>query len=161
MSQKRWEQIDKQFMDLQADIDLDNYLAPVNRTAELDRFKSSVADGQPYNPQFEYDPVPNVYEQELRELQDTLSPDDLVEALFLEAIAFRLGEIIAAKSHAAKDITRITLEMHGRPDKNVIQTARTNLAMLQPDQSAYSGNLAGRIYNAEELAEICRDAMKR
>ena len=158
---EHWEHIDMRFKTLQNDVDLDNYLAPANRAAELQRFKEEVNAGRIYNPQFEYDPLPEIFETELRDLKAELSPNDKVDALFIEAIDHRLGEIRACQTHDAADVGPLSIQIYGRPDHTVIAAADKNIRDLKPDQEAYNGSKSGRIYDAHELAELCREAMHR
>lgn len=160
LNHARWSALDRQFIDLQGDIDLDNYLSPSNRTSELQKFKEAVAAGTPYNPVFTYPALPDVKEKALEAFRDSLDPSDPVEAIYHEAVTCRLGEIAGAKTHAADVITGTSLKMYGRPDDDLLAAAHRNLETLQPDQAAYNGTRSGRIYNAEELAAICRDAMR-
>ena len=157
---QRWQQLDEHFIDLQANIDLDNYLSPTNRMQELARFREATAAGSPYNPQFTYEPLPDVRVKDLVAFRDGLDPRDPVESIYFDAAGFRLGEIRDAQSHLAKDITGTSLQIYGRPDRDLLETARQNLALLQPDQASYTGAREGKTYNADQLAEICRDAMK-
>ena len=161
IQESRWGKIDEKFKMLQSDIDLDNYLAPVNRSDELLKFKTHVSEGKVYNPVFEYDPLPEVYIKELEALRDDLNPDDPMEMIYLEAVNLRLGEIRAAQHHDARDITDITIQAYGKPDAAVIAVAENNLKRFKPDQKAYQGDVPGKIYDAEELAALCREAMTR
>ncbi len=145
---EHWERIDERFKTLQNDVDLDNYLAPANRAAELRRFKEEVSAGRAYNPQFEYDPLPEVYEEELKALRNELTPDDLVDSLYIEAIDHRLGEIRACRSHDAADVGAMSIRLYGRPDDAVMAAAMNNLKNMQPDQDAYNGSKPGRIHDA-------------
>lgn len=156
----RWQELDDRFVELQGNIDLDNYMSPTNRTRELARFKEAVDDGTPFNPQFTYDPLPDVREKELEKFRDSLDRSDPVEAIYFEAASNRLGEILAARSHSPADVTDISLRIYGRPDQSLLTLAKRNLNSLQPDQASYTGARQGRTYNAQELAEICREAMK-
>ncbi|MBN1296462.1 DUF1704 domain-containing protein [bacterium] len=156
----RWQELDRRFMELQGDIDLDNYLSPTNRTMELRAFKAAVSDGRVYNPLFTYASLPDVHEDELMAFRDELDLTDPVESIFHEAVTCRLGEIDGAKTHRGSVITRGSLAMYGRPSAALQAVARQNLTTFQPDQAAYNGTRPGRIYNAEELAVICREAMK-
>ena len=161
-SQKsEWKEWDNQFIDLQNNIDLDNFLAPSNRASELERFKESVAEGKPYNPVFTFDPLPEVHEKELNEFDARLPEGDPMAAIFREAARYRLGEIRAAKTHLAEDVTRVSHLMYGSPDDAVLKTAWNNVKTLRIDQSSYNGSKPGRIYDAYELAALCRDAMAR
>jgi uncharacterized protein (TIGR02421 family) len=157
----RRKDLDKAFIELQGSIDLDNYLSPTNRTRELANFKDSVDDGLPYNPQFTYEPLPDIKEKELELFRDSMDKKDAVESIFYDAAVCRLHEIAGAKSHRPDDITQASRHIYGRPDIDLVGLARRNLRELKPDQASYTGKRAGKIYNAEELADICRDAMKQ
>ncbi len=154
-----WSEIDQQFIELQADIDLDNYLAPVNRADELMKFKAAVAEGRKYNPMFEYDPLPNINENQLRDLSEKLHLDDPMERIFFDAIQLRLEEAAAAKTHTSEKVTTMSLRVYGKPDTGITKIARQNLETMTVDQHAYSGQRSGKVYNAQELADICRKAM--
>ncbi len=156
---ERYEQIDRTFIDLQENIDLDNYLGPINRASELARFKEEVDSGRICNPQFEYDPLPDVHESELVSFMETLDPSDPIETLYREAVSTRLGEIRCALTHSASVISAHTSSCYGVPDQSILDVARKNLTDIHPDQRAYTGSIEGRIYHAEELADICRTAM--
>jgi uncharacterized protein (TIGR02421 family) len=156
---EHWKKLDREFIAIQGDVDLDNYLSPVNRAEELERFKMHVQDNRSYNPQFEYDPVPDVRKSELMAFRDTLNPEDPVEQLYLEAAEYRLGEIEAAEKHTGDIVSSLSIGVYGKPDAGVLQTARHNLRTIQADQEAYRGNRSGRIFDAEALAALCRDAM--
>ena len=156
----KWHDLDQQFIDLQGDIDLDNYLSPTNRTRELARFREAVQESRPYNPQFTYDPLPDVREKELESFRDSLDCRDPVQRIYFEAAGNRLGEILGARTHMAADITEVSLQIYGRPDTDLLNLSRRNLKTLRPDQASYTGARAGRTYNAHELADICREAMK-
>ncbi len=158
--ESRWMDLDRQFLELQGDLDLDNYLAPVNRSSELAKFLEMAAENQLYNPTFEYDPLPRMPIEALKKFQQSLKSDDPVEAIFHEAVTCRLGEIQAATDHDGGFITDLTTAMYGKPDPELLDYAQENLRALKPDQRAYVGDLDGKIYNAEELAELCREAMK-
>ena len=161
INEKRWKEIDNKFTEIQGSIDLDNYLAPRNRRQELEKFKIAVAENRVYNPQFEYDPIPDVNEKGLQRLKAELDPVDPVEKLYLDAITLRLGEISAATDHDPGSITSVTTEAYGSPGDEILKVAQRNLETMNPDQKSYTGDIDGRIYDAEELANICREAMKR
>lgn len=158
---RRRHDIDREFIELQADIDLDNYLSPSNRTTELATFCQAVREGRPYNPQFTYDPLPDLKEKDLCVFKNSLDRNDPIESIFYEAALYRLGEIRGAQSHSAADITDASLEIYGRPDQSLLDLSRRNLQELKPDQASYTGARPGKTYNAEELAAVCREAMKQ
>lgn len=155
----RWEELDRQFVEIQGDIDLDNYLSPDNRTEELTKFLAAVEADTPYNPQFTYAPLPDVKEAELVAFRDSLNPDDPVEAIYLEAARCRLGEIAGAKTHDASTINDVSLEIYGRPQASLLELSHENLTTMKPNQDAYTGAMSGKTYNAVELAQVCREAM--
>ncbi|HPQ38959.1 MAG TPA: DUF1704 domain-containing protein, partial [bacterium] len=126
----------------------------------IGKFRDAVAQGTPYNPVFTYPELPDVREEALERFRDSLDTSDPVEAIYHEAAVCRLGEIAGAMTHDAGVITKVSLKMYGRPDADLLAAARRNLAQLHPDQAAYNGTRSGRIYNAGELAAICRDAMR-
>jgi hypothetical protein len=159
IKEDRWKRIDSRFVELQGDLDLDNYLAPQNRAGELEVFREKVEAGESYNPQFVYDPVPDAHEKELREFLRDLDPGDPVEKIYHDAATFRLGEIEAARQHTGELVTESTLRMFGKPDESLLATAAENLKTLRPDQEAYNGEKEGTIYDAEMLADACREAM--
>lgn len=152
--------LDKKFIEIQGTIDLDNYLSPINRTDELARFKEAAKNGTPYNPQFTYGPLPDVKEKELISFRDSLNRKDPIGSIFYDAAVYRLHEIVGAKTHDADDITPASLFIYGQPDKGLLELSRQNLQTLKPDQDSYKGTRPGKTYNAEELAEICREAMR-
>jgi len=156
---QRWKQIDEQFVELQGDIDLDNYLAPINRVQELETFREKANSGIPYNPQFEYDPVPEVHETELQDFLKELDPENQVEKIYYDAVKFRLCEIEASKLHTGSIVSDITTQIYGKPDTDLLFYAANNLKSMKVDQSAYSGEQGGKVYNAEELAVLFREAM--
>ncbi|MCD4654850.1 DUF1704 domain-containing protein [bacterium] len=160
INDNRWQEIDRQFMEIQANIDLDNYLSPTNRTSELAKFKDAIKAGKSYNPQFTYDPLPDVHETDLLAFRNSLNKEDPVEDIFFEAAECRLGEIRGAKTHSGEVITDVSLMTYGRPKEDLLVLSRKNLTVLKPDQASYTGDREGRTYNAQELAVICRDAMK-
>jgi uncharacterized protein (TIGR02421 family) len=153
--------LDDAFIDLQANIDLDNYLSPTNRKEELAAFCQAVHEDRIYNPQFNYDPLPDLKEKELLVFKNSLNRGDPIESIFYEAALYRLGEIRGAQSHSAADITDVSLEIYGRPNQSLLDLSRRNLQELKPDQASYTGARPGKTYNAEELAAVCREAMKQ
>ncbi len=159
INERLWEKIDRNFIEIQGNIDLDNYLSPVNRVEELERFKEAVETGREYNPVFTYDPLPDVRETDLQKLLEELDAADPVQRIYMDAIRIRQGEIQAVKTHDGKTISEKTISAYGRPDSNLLDMARNNLNSLKPDQNAYTGVLPGKVYDAEALAEACRSAM--
>jgi uncharacterized protein (TIGR02421 family) len=160
IKEAHWAKIDQEYLDLQGDIDIDNYLAPINRAAELGKFKEAVSNGKTYNPQFEYDPLPEVRAHDLETFKSTLEASDPIDAIFISAIDFRLGEIQAAMTHDPSWISKNTIAMFGQPDDQILEAAKQNLNKYRGDQTAYHGKSEGKTYDAEELAGICREAMK-
>lgn len=159
---ERWKEIDECFVSLQGDIDLDNYLAPLNRARELEIFRDKVESGETYNPQFVYDPVPDVHEYELKSFLQDLDIQDPVERIYLDAVRYRLGEINAVREHTGKSVSLLTTTMFGKPDHKLLEVAANNLRKtIRIDQEAYHGLQEGIVYDAEELAQLCRDAMTR
>jgi uncharacterized protein (TIGR02421 family) len=159
INENRWMDIDGRFAQLQSDIDIDNYLAPINRANELEIFKQAVSRNTPYNPMFEYDVLPNVFESELIALRAELDSTDPIESIFISAINVRLGEIRAAQFHISEDISKHTIATYGRPDGAVLAAAHQNLLVTKGNQDAYHGKIEGSIYDAEQLADLCRKAM--
>jgi uncharacterized protein (TIGR02421 family) len=160
INQARWHQLDELLVELQGDIDLDNYLSPANRAEELHQFKQALAEGRDYNPRFTFDQLPEVRENDLRTALSQIHRGDPVESIYADAIDYRLGEIEAARTHSADLISRLTTRMYGRPDESLLRTAWHNLKTIRPDQSAYQGDKSGRVHDAEELALLFREAMK-
>ena len=158
---ERWRLLDERFVELQGDLDLDNYLAPRNRAGELEIFRQRVESGESYNPRFTYDPVPETRKNKLRELLEDLDPADPVEKIYVAAVTYRLGEIEAALEHTGELVTESTLRMFGRPDEWLLSTAAENLKSFRSDGGAREGEKEGKVYDAEMLAVACREAMTR
>ncbi|OGL47054.1 MAG: hypothetical protein A2161_20075 [Candidatus Schekmanbacteria bacterium RBG_13_48_7] len=159
IQEKRWQELDTYYMELQGDIDLDNYLSPANRAQELEIFREKVLSGHMYNPQFIYDPVPDVRENELKKYLKGLNLKNPVEKIYADAVRYRLDEINAAREHTGETVTNLTTMMFGKPDQTLLEIAVKNLKTGKGDQRAYNGQQEGKIYNAQELAQLCRDAM--
>jgi len=160
INDKRWQELDRQFMEIQGDIDLDNYLSPINRVSELKKFQEAASVNKEYNPQFAYDSLPDVFEKDLEIFKGSLNLEDPVESIFFEAADNRLGEIHGARTHSGEVITEVSLNMYGKPGSKLLELSAKNLLTMKPDQASYTGERAGRTYNAEELAAICREAME-
>ena len=139
IKEKRWKQIDEQFVEIQGNIDLDNYLSPVNRTEELQRFKESVANGRTYNPIFEYDPLPDVRENDLKRLRSELNPVDPVEKVYFDAITIRLGEIAAAQQHDGQTVSKQSISAYGQPNDALLEIAWKNLKKSETRSKGISG----------------------
>lgn len=156
---RRWKAFDRKFLDIQGDIDIDNYLAPANRAEELKRFKTALAENRPYNPQFEFEPLPYTRKSVLTAFRDELNPSDPMERIYLEAVNYRLNEIEAAEKHTPDAVTRLSTGVFGKPDNAVLDAAWNNLRTIGADQDSYNGNRGGTVYDAESLAAVCREAM--
>ncbi|MBN1551924.1 DUF1704 domain-containing protein [bacterium] len=156
----KWMAIDSEFAKIQGEIDIDNYLSPVNRAEELEKFKKRYLNGESYNPLFHYDSLPDIGEKQLDMLKIQLNPENPMENVYIEAIENRQEEAAAARTHYPDIITSFSKRTYGEPNTDLCNAAKHNLDRLSPDQRAYNGEVSGKIYNADELATICRNAMK-
>ena len=151
----RWENLDARLAEIEGGIDLDTYLSPSNRKAEFNTWLTAYNNGESYNPVFEFDPLPDVREDDLWTFLKSLEKSDPLESVYSDAARLRLGEIEMCKIRRGDIISHRSTAIYGKPGETLLKQARQNLAELPENDPI----LDGETINAEEAAEICRKAM--
>jgi len=156
IKEKKWVSLDKEWSEIEGELDLEEYLSPINRAYEENKTINAYKRGEVYNPTFEFEQPDDLREEEISHFITRLSPDDPLEELYYRAARTRLGFIRMIKTNDPQIVTEESIAVFGQPSTDFVAESRHLVETIKPEEI----NENEEVYNAESMAKILRKEME-
>jgi uncharacterized protein (TIGR02421 family) len=116
------------YRELDGQIRLEEFRTPLNREKEKQELAHAFEGGEVYNPHFVYKAVPSELERDLSELLRAITVTDEWSRLLAETVANKVQSIKALRARDPRQLTELSIELYGSPDRDLVDHAHRRLA---------------------------------
>ncbi len=148
--------IDNRISEITREVDFYSYLTPLNQKEEEEKFFSFLKKGEAYNPAFHYKEASYFYQEKwLKNALASLDKNDRMHTLFIKKIVFLIKQLELLGSDDIH-LTRLAVELYGRPDRNCLCLAEKILTESKDEGYVFPKETI----IPEEMASILRKRLK-
>lgn len=150
---ERLNNLSRRLEEIYTPLKVDEYNAPLNRKEEREQLYNSYTEGQLYNPQFNYRPIPENMSKPLQEFIREIQPErNAWEYLLYKDAKQMLDTLETITTHDPAQITAVSIAADGLPTKQLVQDAYTEIAQVSTSSEEET-------ISAEEATELMRRAL--
>ena len=148
--------IDSRISEITREVDFYSYLTPLNQKEEEEKFFSSLAKGEAYNPIFKYKGAKYFFQEKwLKEALGSLDENDKMHVLFASKIDFIIKQLELLESDDAS-FTDTAVKLYGRPDKECLARAKKILTESKSEGYVFPEENV----TPEEMASVLRSTLE-
>ncbi|MFQ5952607.1 MAG: tyrosine/phenylalanine carboxypeptidase domain-containing protein [Candidatus Omnitrophota bacterium] len=142
--------IDNRISEITREVDFYSYLTPLNQKEEEEKFFSSLAKGDVYNPTFKYKEIQFFYQERwLRETRSALDENDPTHILFIRKVDFIKEQLELIKSDDSR-FGESAVKLYGSPDEECLGIAKKILSESRDQGYVYPEE----IVSPEKMASV-------